>query len=349
VPLVHLRGRDCGGSSAYAGAHHRAVAHLPSRATAPSMYFMDDVKKQLPFPYNQDLSPLLRRLDRVTEASRRKLANDPVTAAYLAAGLRLLKRHLGPGRPSVSPDDEDSAERPLLRVLSQRAVADEVANNDEGFARMGSVSTLRSTWKSQSDFIADLLRFGLWSAHYLGRDVAELADQEEQLTNGPDLVEDLQEVCYRSLKARIERPMFRLHLLAAAAADGDEVIRDAIGDMYQEAVGNWRPIYEQIIQKRGLQLRTGVTIDDMVYMTSACAERLALRAIADPNARVLDDDHRTSLLGKFALTFFVGCTEVVDQTDGKTLDQVLRHMVDRSSTASVGAFENRSQAVDAAD
>lgn len=294
---------------------------------------MDEVKKQLPFPYNQDLAPLLRRLDRVTEASRRKLANDPVTAAYLAAGLRLLKRHLGPGRPSISPDDEDCAERPLLRVLSQRAVADEVANNDEAFVRVGSVSTLRSTWKSQSDYIADLLRFGLWSAHYLGRDVAELADQEEQLTAGPDLVEDLREVCYRSLKTRIERPMFRLHLLAAAAADGDEVIREAIGDMYKEAVGNWRPIYERIIQNRGLRLRTGVTIDEMVYLTAACAEGLALRAIADPNAQVLDEERRTSLLGRFGLMFFVACTEPVDQADGATLEAVLRQMLNGSFKA----------------
>lgn len=82
----------------------------------------------------------------------------------LAAALRLASRHLGPSpeRMPTDPEDENSVERPLLSFLSQRAVAAEVVNNPDPFPRQGSVSTLRSRWKSQSDFVADLIKFVLW-------------------------------------------------------------------------------------------------------------------------------------------------------------------------------------------
>lgn len=43
---------------------------------------MKTLKQQLPYPYNQDLSKILRSLNRRTPFARRRLANDPVTAAY---------------------------------------------------------------------------------------------------------------------------------------------------------------------------------------------------------------------------------------------------------------------------
>ena len=68
---------------------------------------MRTLKQQLPHPYNQDLSKILRGLNRRTQFARRRLANDPVTAAYLAAAVRLIQRHLGPGanRALADPDD----------------------------------------------------------------------------------------------------------------------------------------------------------------------------------------------------------------------------------------------------
>jgi len=44
------------------------------------------LKQQLPYPYDQDLSKVLRGLKRRNPITRRsRQANDPVTAAYLAA------------------------------------------------------------------------------------------------------------------------------------------------------------------------------------------------------------------------------------------------------------------------
>jgi hypothetical protein len=47
------------------------------------------LKEQLPYPYNQDLSKILRGLKRRNPITRRsKQANDPVTAAYRGRGSR---------------------------------------------------------------------------------------------------------------------------------------------------------------------------------------------------------------------------------------------------------------------
>jgi len=116
------------------------------------------LKQQLPYPYNQDLSKVLRGLKRRNPISRRsRQANDPVTAAYLAAAVRLIQRHLGPGASRLpgDADDADSIERPLLGFLSQRAVAAEVSHNPPPFHRVGRVSTMRERWRHQSDFVAD--------------------------------------------------------------------------------------------------------------------------------------------------------------------------------------------------
>jgi hypothetical protein len=55
---------------------------------------MKTPKQQFPCPYDQDLSKILVGLNRRTPFARRRLANDPVTAAYLAAAVRLIQRHL---------------------------------------------------------------------------------------------------------------------------------------------------------------------------------------------------------------------------------------------------------------
>ena len=141
----------------------------------------------------------MRHLNRRTPFGRAKLANDPVTAAYIAAATRLVRRHLGPGaeRQQADCEDQSSIVRPLLAFLSQRSVAAEVANNPHPFPKAGSVSTFRSTWESISDFIADLLTFGLWSAQYPGTRNNDVRDNSaEQLVAGEDFVQAVQDLAY---------------------------------------------------------------------------------------------------------------------------------------------------------
>ncbi|WP_067451918.1 hypothetical protein [Actinomadura macra] len=286
-------------------------------------------KHQLPYPYDQDLSGVLRRLNRRTPASRNRLANDPVTAAYLAAGMRLIGRHLGPSavRTSTDPDDAASIERPLLAFLSQRAVVAEVGANPDPFPRMGSVSTLRSTWGCHSDFISDLLRFGLWSYHPNHCDVTEAADILGDLLQGPDYVEAIHRLGFWNILTLVDRPRFRLELFVTAAAEGDEVIQKAMAENYREIKEPWTEVCEELLEARNLRLRPGITVDGLVDMISAVMEGTALRALADPGAGVIDRAGRRSLAGTALLALIRGCVERVDDADGRSLEESVHAMV----------------------
>ncbi len=189
------------------------------------------LKEQLPYPYNQDFSKVLRGMKRRNPITRRsRQANDPVTAAYLAAAVRLIQRHLGPGaiRTSADGEDPDSIERPLLSFLSQRAVAAEVGHLPPPFHRVGSPSTLRQRWEPQSNFVADVLRFCLRPWHYPASHQVEVADAKDEVIRGPDPVRNLHRFCYWNLTRLLDTPMFRLGLIAAAEAEGDPVIGEAL-------------------------------------------------------------------------------------------------------------------------
>ncbi|GAA4470786.1 TetR family transcriptional regulator C-terminal domain-containing protein [Phytohabitans houttuyneae] len=280
------------------------------------------LKDTLPYPYNLDLSPVLHGLARRTEVGRRRLANDPVTASYLAAGMRLLERHLGQGEEAFKCDDADNPERPLLKLLSQRAVADEITRNPEPFIRQGTTSTLRATWQSQPHYIADLLRFGLWSQRYAGLYAGELAAYVEDLVSGPHLIEAIHAITAAHVEDSVERPRFRLQLLAAATAEGDDVIRQAMTDNYREVERTWAAVFEEMIGARQLELRPGITVEHMVTMVVGAVEGISLRALLD-NERVFDDRETRRLMGTMAAALLIGIIRPQDGSLNETVEQAL--------------------------
>lgn len=291
---------------------------------------MKSLKQQLPYPYNRDLSKILRGLNRRTPFARRRLANDPVTAAYLAAAVRLIQRHLGPGanRAPADPDDYDSVERPLLSFLSQRAVAAEVDRNPPPFHRVGRVSTMRERWKHQSAFIADVLRFGLSALNnHAELHEGEVADAVGRIVHGPDAVRGIHQLSSLAMTMLLTSPMFRLGLIAAAEADGDPVIGEAIAGRRGEVGPVWRQWCEDFLRSRGLRIRPGVTIDDCVVLLSALADGLAMRALADPSTRALDHDGRPSLLGVGALALISGCLDRAGGDETSSLEQSVRDLL----------------------
>jgi len=291
------------------------------------------LKQELPYPYNQDLSKVLRGLNRRTPFGRRRLANDPLTAAYLMAAVRLIQRHLGPGasRTLADPDDADSISRPLLSFLSQRAVAAEVDHNPPPFHCQGRVSTMRERWRHQSNFIADVLRFGLWASHYPAAHQDEVAEPEEEVIHGPDPVHGIHQVCYWDMTRLMTTPMFRLGLIAAAEAEGDAVIREAISGRHQVNTPRWKQFYDKFLRSHHLRLRPGVTLDDCADLLVAVADGLAMRALADPAARVLDHARQRSLLGTAVLALIAGCVERADPGDGVPLEQAVNDLVGKAS------------------
>lgn len=322
-PVIRAAARLSGSSQ---GAHHE---DMDSDRT-PRRKDVKTLKQQLPYPYNQDLSKILRSLNRRTSFARRRLANDPVTAAYLAAAVRLIQRNLGPGasRTSADPDDDDSIERPVLSFLSQRAVAAEVGRNPPPFHRVGRVSTMRERWKHQSAFVADVLRFGLSASHYYsGVREDEVASAIDQIVRGPDAVRGIHHLSSLVMTRLLNSPMFRLGLIAAAEAEGDSVIRDAISERHGEAGPLWRQPCEDFLLSRGLRIRSGITIDDCLVLLAALADGLAMRALTDPSTRALDHDGRRSLLGTAALALIAGCLESTDPRESRSLEQAVRAML----------------------
>jgi hypothetical protein len=290
------------------------------------------LKEQLPYPYNQDLSKVLRALNRRTPFARRRQANDPVTAAYLRAAVQLIQRHLGPGasREPADATDAYSILRSLLSFLSQRAVAAEVGHNPHPFPRIGKVSTLRERWKRQSDFVADVLRFGLRAWHYPTAHQSEIADAKEEVIRGPDPVRGLHRLCYWDMTRLLATPMFRLELIAAAGAEGDPLISDAISGRHRENSALWKDFYEDFLRSRGLRIRSGITLDDFDILLVAIADGLALRALADPAAPIVDHTRRRCLLGTAALALIAGCLDNLGQGDGMALEQAARAVMGAS-------------------
>jgi hypothetical protein len=290
---------------------------------------MDDqpmLKQQLPHPFNQDLSGVLTHIDRRYEDTRARLANDPITAAYVAAGMRLIQRHLGPGAERVrpNPDDEDRIERPLLAFLSQRRVAAEVTNNPDPFPKVGTVATLRDRWHSSSDFIADLLNFGLWSANYPQTQKSGARDKTaEQLLTGNDPVQAVHDLAYLESSTVIGLPTFRLRLVADVCADGDKSIAEAMVENLDGRVNSFKPLYAEFLRVRGMQMREGITLDDLANMLQVASTGVAERMLCAPTSEIVDRDRRRSLLGTMALAMIYACVEPTGAATGLTLEQAV--------------------------
>ena len=283
------------------------------------------MKSRLPYPFNEDLAPVLLRLNRRTERGRQQLANDPVTAAYLAAALRLVEHHLGPRSDATA--DQAPAERPIFAFLSQRAVAAEVAGNPDPFPRRGSVSTLRTTWRSQSDFLADLLGFVLWTGYYPVAYTKMMQDGAEQLAEGDDLARAIEEVAYAATAHLVAMVTFRIQLSASIGADDDPALRTVLAAKYERGQTIWSAVYTRMMTARGLQLREGISIGELADILTALVEGCALRAMAEgPETRVLDTGNQRSLLSKAALALIRGSMEPKGLEDGLSLAESVNAM-----------------------
>ncbi|MFE5923582.1 hypothetical protein [Streptomyces sp. NPDC056468] len=289
------------------------------------------MKDQLPYPYNQDLSAVLHRMNRRTPFSRQRLANDPVTASYVRAGMQLLRRHLGPGAQRVlnDPEDENSLGRPLLSFLSQRAVVAELANTPAPFTRVGTTATLRCSWRSHSDYIADLLNFGLWSLHEPALYDSRIAPDTERLLEGPEFVEAAHRLCYYDLTTIVDGPTFRLELIASAAAEGDDVIQEALAANHQGAMEPWKQVYQEMFLARGLRLRPGLNLDDFAGMLAALASGYGLRRISNPALVRIDSAKQRCIFGTAALALLLGCVERVAEGDaiGVSVEDAVHDLV----------------------
>lgn len=274
-------------------------------------------KARLPYPYDQDLSRVLQHLNRRTRRGRTRLANDPVTASYLKAGMRLLELRLGPGARRRGLGE------PLLGFLSQRAVSAAVGGNPAPFAQQGTVASLRDRWKAQSDFVADVINFAVWLENYRPGYREQRAANTRKLVSGPDFVRAVHETAYQHTAEGTAIPSVRLSLALMTEAEGDEVVARAISSMYREYLGSWKGLYEAVMRERQLRLRPGLSLDDLANALSAANDGMILRAIGDPGSGVVDESRRRSLMGSVALALIYAFLEPAEKASGLTLEQAV--------------------------
>ncbi|WP_034090690.1 hypothetical protein [Streptacidiphilus albus] len=285
----------------------------------PRAAWLKFTKRQLPRPYDRDLSGVLRHLNRRTRVGRYRIANDPVTAGYLCAGMRLLERHFGPGARQHA-----HVETPLLGFVSQRAVAAEVSGNPAPFPRQGTVATLRDRWGAHANFIADLINFAVWLENYRPGYRAKRARDTELLVNGPDFVRAVLETAYRHTAEGLSLTSVRFSLALMTTAAGDGVVGLAVSRVYQGYLASWKELYATVIRERGLRLRPGLTLDDLADALSAATDGAILRAMGDPDADVVDHVDRRSVVGPVALALVHGFLEPEEEATGLSLEQAVR-------------------------
>ena len=150
----------------------------------------------------------------------------------------------------------------------------------------------------------------------------------EKIVHGPDALRGIHQLSTLAMTTLLNSPMFRLGLIAAAEAEGDPVIRDAISERRGEIGPVWRQWCEDFIRSRRLRIRSGVTVDDCIVLLCALADGLAMRALADPSStRALDHDGRYSLLDVGALALISGCLDSADRGEVKSLEEVARALL----------------------
>ncbi len=212
------------------------------------------------------------------------------------------------------------------RFISQRAVADEVVNNPDPFPRQGSVSTMRSTWSSHSDFMADLISFALWPGNRPTGYDNEIAAGAERLLEDPDVAQAVHDMAYLAV-SDVASTTFRLGHVAMSAAEGDKTISDAIAGGYEGLEDPWREVYAAFMEAWDLRLRPGITIDDIVNLLSVMVDGLTLRALGDPSSALIDHDRKRTLLGTAALALIYSAVEPAQNASGLTLEQAVHEMI----------------------
>jgi hypothetical protein len=261
--------------------------------------------------YDDDLTEVVLNVHRRNAEATSRLANHPLTRAYLEAGLRILQREF-----SSESDAEDRFLRPLSTLTRETVIA-EVANGPAELPRPGTVGSFRDRWTYFPDYVSDLTRYILRKERMTGD--AQLAEQAEQALADGDLSPAVHEVAFRRMTMAMRSTALRFRYSAIALATQDHRLYEAMSAMYDDITGVWEQLVRSVLTARGLSLRPGTTPRDLAVLLTAINEGLAFRMASDPDHQLLDESARRSMLGTAALALFTG---TVDTGDGAALEDL---------------------------
>jgi len=260
-----------------------------------------------------DLTGVVLNVHRHNAEATRRLANNPLTRAYLEAGFRILEREFAADQDR----DDDRLLRPLA-TLTRETVITEVANGPAELPRHGTVGSFRDRWAYFPDYVSDLTRYVLRTQRMPWD--ARLAEQAGNALTDGGFSSAVHEVAFRRMKLSTGSTTMRFRYSAVALATRDQRLYEPLSSLYEHVIEAWEGLIESVLSRRDLRLRPGLTPRDLAMMLTALNEGLALRAASDPNHHVFDESRRRSTLGTAALTLFAGA---VDTDDGATIEDVV--------------------------
>jgi hypothetical protein len=268
--------------------------------------------------YDDDLTNVVLNVHRRNAESTSRLANHPLTRAYLEAGLRILLREFA---MEHTGRDDDRFLRPLATLTRETVIA-EVANGPAELPRQGTVGSFRDRWNYFPGYVSDLARYTLREQRML--DDQFLAEEAAAALVDGEFTGVVHEIAYRRMVLAMKSATLRFRYSAIALAARDEKLHDAMASVYNGVTGVWERMLDAVLSARGLSLRPGVTTLELATMLTAINEGLTFRIASDPASAALDDERRRSLLGKAALALFAGC---VDTGDHATLEDLAEQIV----------------------
>ncbi|WP_020499319.1 hypothetical protein [Sciscionella marina] len=257
---------------------------------------------------------------RAPEATSR-LANHPLTRAYLEAGVRLLDREF-----DASLDGTDRFVRPL-GTLTRDTVIAEVGNGPAELPRQGTVGSFRDRWSYFPDYVADPARYTLREYHSAPANVLARTAAGKLLDK--EFAAAVHEIGYESTVIARDSTALRFRFLAVALAAQDEHIRETMTRLYHDITDTWQQLCSDVFAARGLRLRDGIGFTDLATILTALNEGLALRDAHSPGTGILDDERRRSLVGLAALALFAGAA---DTGDGRSVAGNAEHIAGKNDS-----------------
>lgn len=263
--------------------------------------------------FDDDLSNVVLNVHRANAESRSRLANDPLTRAYLEAGVRILRHEVALAK---SGTDDDRFLRPLSTLTRETVIA-EVAGGPPELPRHGTVGSFRDRWNYFPEYVADLARYTMRDHRMKGDQ--QLAEDAVAALSGGDFTGVVHEIAFRRMQVAMQSATSRFRYSAVALAAHDPRLHEAMASVYAGVTEIWERMIDALLTARGLTLRPGVTTRDLATMLTAINEGLTVRIASDPDCAALDTERRRGLLGTAALALFAGS---VDTGDHATLEEL---------------------------
>ena len=269
------------------------------------------------------IDEIVTHVNRAHSRSRQALAKDDLTIAYLDAGRRLFEKQVS---GELEPNDNDPSEHPLFRWMTRDSVFAEVRRGPDALPRQPSEGSFRDRWRSKGDYVADLIAYLYWTAHWALHHKLATEAASQLLDAETPFAEAIEEVAYMDLELTIDSQYsgtFRAQATLQPSATEGNAVGAGMRELYREGLLTWGATYQRLLNGRGMRLRPGISVEDFAVILTAVAEGLSVRGMVDGKDRVRDSATRTSLLGMAGMAIL---SAFVDPGDGRTLSQVVNDL-----------------------